>query len=141
MSLVFSISITVGSALSGILFRDYGFYGVYFISTALYLFSFIYCIIVINDIKPAVVEKNHEPNIAIGYCTKSALLKIIDFFDLKHVKEALRVTFKRGKDDNRRTDIILLFVIMVIILGPLSGLYIQFLLYDYTIYILYNTYI
>jgi len=134
VSLIFSISITVGSALSGILFRDYGFYGVYFISTALYLFSFMYCIIVIKDIKPAVVEKYHEPNIAVGHCKKSALLVITDFFDLKHVKEALRVTFKRGNDDKRRTDIILLFVIMVIILGPLSGLYIKLLFYEYNIY-------
>ncbi|CAI6366572.1 unnamed protein product [Macrosiphum euphorbiae] len=121
VSLIFSISITVGSALSGILFRDYGFYGVYFISTALYLFSFMYCIIVIKDIKPAIVEKYHEPNIVVGKCEKSALHAITDFFDLRHVKEAIRVTFKRGNDDKRRTDIILLFVIMVIILGPMSG--------------------
>jgi len=137
VSLIFSISITIGSALSGILFRDYGFYGVYFISTALYLFSFLYCVIVIKDMKPAVVEKYHEPNIVVGHSKKSALHAITDFFDLKHVKEAIRVTFKRGNDDKRRTDIILLFVIMVIILGPLSGLYINnyyFMSIQYTIY-------
>lgn len=121
VSLIFSITITIGTALSGIMFRDYGFYGVYFISTVLYLFSFIYCIIVIKDVKPDVVEKYHEPNIAVGYHKKSVFRSITDFFNLKHVKEALRVTFKRGDDNNRRTDIILLFVIMVIIMGPLSG--------------------
>ncbi|XP_060838132.1 uncharacterized protein LOC132920081 [Rhopalosiphum padi] len=120
VSLFFSISVTFGSALSGIVFRDYGFYGVYIISTALYLFSFIYCLIVIKDIKPD-VEKCHGPHIAVEHCKKSFILEITDFFDLKHVKEAIRVTFKRRNDDNRRNDIILLFVIMVIILGPLSG--------------------
>ena len=124
MSLISSISVTVGSALSGILFRDYGFYGVYSISTVLYLFSFIYCIIVIKDIKTV-----DEPDVAVGYYKKSVFHEIVDFFDLKHVREALRVTFKRGNDDNRRTDIIILFGIMIIILGPLSGLYIQLLLF------------
>jgi len=120
VSLFFSISITFGSALSGIVFRDYGFYGVYIISTALYLFSFIYCLTVIKDIKPD-VEKYHGPHIAVVHYKKSFILEIIDFFDLKHVKEAIRVTFKRRNDDNQRNEIILLFVIMVIILGPLSG--------------------
>lgn len=77
--------------------------------------------------KPAVVEKYHEPNIAVGHNKKSAFRAIADFFDLKHVKEAVRVTFKRGDDNNRRADIILLFFIMVIILGPMSGLYIKIL--------------
>lgn len=76
------------------------------------------------------VEKYHEPNIAIGYHKKSVFRSITDFFNLKHVKEALRVTFKRGDDNNRRTDIILLFVIMVIIMGPLSGLYNKLLFYE-----------
>lgn len=90
----------------------------------------MYCIIVIKDIKPAIVEKYHEPNIVVGKCEKSALHAITDFFDLRHVKEAIRVTFKRGNDDKRRTDIILLFVIMVIILGPMSGLYNKLLFYE-----------
>lgn len=104
------------------------------------MFSFIYCIIVIKDIKPDVVEKYHDSNIATGHCNKSGLLAITDFFDLKHVKEALQVTFKRGNDDKRRTDIFMLFVIMVIILGPLSGLYIKLLFYEYTICILFKIY-
>ncbi|XP_025205980.1 uncharacterized protein LOC112602231 [Melanaphis sacchari] len=120
VSLFFSISITFGSALSGIVFRDYGFYGVYVVSTALYVFSFIYCIIIIKDIKPD-VDKYHDQHIIIDHCKKSLFLKISDFFNLKHVKEAIRVTFKRRNDDNRRMDIILLFITMVIILGPLSG--------------------
>jgi len=110
-------------------YRDYGFYGVYVISTALYLFSFVYCIIVIKDIEPD-VEKYHENHIAVEHSKKSLFREITDFFDLNHVKEAIRVTFKRRNDDNRRNDIILLFIIMVIILGPLSGLYDKFLFYD-----------
>jgi len=100
------------------------------------MFSFIYCIIVIKDIKPDVVEKYHDHNMTTGHTKKSGLLAIIDFFDLKHVKEALRVTFKRGNDNKRRTDIFMLFVIMVIILGPLSGMYIKLLFYEYTMHLI-----
>lgn len=115
------------------MYRDYGFYGVYVISTALYLFSFIYCIVVIKDIEPD-VEKYHENHIAVEHCKKSLFREITDFFDLNHVKEAIRVTFKRRNDDNRRNDIILLFIIMVIILGPLSGSYDNLLFNDILIY-------
>jgi len=99
------------------------------------MFSFIYCIIVIKDIKPD-VEKYHDPNIATGHYKKSGFLAVTDFFDLKHVKEAFRVTFKRRNDGKRRTDVFMLFGIMVIILGPMSGLYIKLLFYEYTICIL-----
>lgn len=116
MSLCASISVPIGAALSGILFRDYGYYGVYNVSTALYLFIFIYGIIVIKDVKPTTEDNDDEPKII----EKSYLHSVADFFYLKHVEEAFRVTFKRG-NDNRRTDILLLLVIIVILLGPLSG--------------------
>lgn len=112
-----SISVPIGAALSGILFRDYGFYVVYIVSTALYLFIFVYGIIVIKDVKSVKTEGDgDEP----GVVKKSPLHTIAGFFDFKHVKEAFRVTFKQGTE-NKRFDIILLLVIIVILLGPLSG--------------------
>lgn len=117
MSLCASISVPIGAALSGILFRDYGFYVVYIVSTALYLFIFVYGIIVIKDVKLVQTEEHGDgPKVV----ERSSLHAIAGFFDLKHVKEAFRVTFQQGSE-NKRFDIMLLLVIIVVILGPLSG--------------------
>lgn len=128
VSLFASISVPVGSALSGVLFRKYRFYGVYAISTALYLFSLVYGMAVIRDSEPAAVatvENGHgvgDKTVAkLGVNTSSALA---DFFDLKHIKDAYRVAFKRD-NDNRRTDIVLLLIVVVVLVGPLSGQYSQ----------------
>lgn len=124
VSLFASISVPIGSALSGVLFRDYGFYGVYIISTVLYLSIFVYGIFVIKDV---VVTDELKENGVEAKTTNldhvSNRSAVADFFDLKHVKESLRVTFKRGNTGNRRIDIILMFIIIVIVSGPLTGLY------------------
>lgn len=118
VSLFSSISVPIGASLSGVLYRDYGFYGIYYIATALYVFCLVYGIIVIRDVKPDNVDKTED--IEYADCKKSSMCKIADFFDLKHVKQAFRVTFKEGSDD-RRTNIILLLIIVIILMGPLSG--------------------
>lgn len=79
--------------------------------------------IVIRDVKPAIDENGDEPAVVAENSAKSSFMRnIVDFFDLKHVTKAIRVTFKQG-DDNRRTNIILMFVVVIILLGPLSGQY------------------
>ncbi|VVC34721.1 Hypothetical protein CINCED_3A007627 [Cinara cedri] len=115
VSLFSSISVPIGASLSGVLFRDYGFYGVYYIATVLYLFCLLYGILAIRDVKPDEVEKIDDTD-----CEKSSICKLVDFFDLKHVKKSFHVTFKEGSDE-RRTNIMLLVVIVIILLGPLSG--------------------
>jgi len=124
VSLCSSVSVPIGAALSGILFRDYGFYGVYAISTALYMCSFVYGATFIVDAKPATADGHdgHRPKTVAESNAKSSLRAVVNFFDLRHVRESFRVTFRRGTDDRRR-DIALLIVIVVIILGPLSGSY------------------
>lgn len=124
MSLFAAISIPIGAALSGVLFRDYGFYGVYIISTVLYLFIFVYGMFVIKDVKPLDETENNEPRMINDSNKIVSFQKIKAFFDFKHVKEAFRVTLKRKYNDDRRVDIICLLIIIVIVLGPLSGLYI-----------------
>jgi len=119
VSLCSSVSVPIGAALSGILFRDYGFYGVYAISTALYVCSFVYGAAFVTDAQPAAAD-GHRPKTAAGSNAKSSLRALVNFFDLRHVRESFRVTFRRGTDDRRR-DVALLLVIVVIILGPLSG--------------------
>lgn len=121
VSLFAFISVPIGAALSGILFREFKFYGVYIISTVLYLLSFIYGVIVIRDVKPTVEENSFRDEIKTEKNgKKSSWCAITNFFDLKHVKNAFQVALKR-ENENRRLDILLLLIIMVIIMGPLSG--------------------
>jgi len=121
VSLFAFISVPIGAALSGILFREFKFYGVYIISTVLYLLSFIYGVIVIRDVKPTVEENGLRAEIKTEKNGKmSSWCAVANFFDLKHVKNAFQVALKR-ENENRRLDILLLMIIMVIIMGPLSG--------------------
>lgn len=70
----------------------------YCLSTTLYLFTFIYGIIVIKDIKSVVEEKADKTEITEH---KTSLHTITDFFDLRHVKKAFLVTFKQGNDNKK----------------------------------------
>lgn len=121
VSLCASISVPIGAALSGVLFREFKFYGVYAISTVLYLISFIYGVIVIRDVKPSAEENGFSVDVITEKnVEKSSSCAAANFFDLKHVKDAFRVALKQG-NGNRRLDILLLLIIVVIIMGPLSG--------------------
>lgn len=122
MCLVSSISFPVGAALSGILYRGIGYYGIYSLSITLYLVSFIYGALFIKDAKQEVEENYEEPKVIVLKEQKSGLVnEIFDFFNLKHVKEAFRITFNKG-DKTRRTTTFLLLIIIFILLGPLMGL-------------------
>lgn len=123
MSLFTTICIPIGAVLSGVLFQVYGFYGVYIISTVLYLFIFVYGILVIKDVKPATEEEINESKMINDSHNKFSFRAITEFFDFKHIKDAFQVTLKRRYDDNKKADILLLLIIMVNVLGPLSGLY------------------
>lgn len=112
-----SVGVPIGTALSGILFRELGFYGVYIIATVLYIFAFIYGMVFIKETKPEICIDSKEP-----LKNTSCLDFIQDFFSLSHIKEAVRVTFKEGQH-NRRLRIISLMVVVIVVMGPLHGSY------------------
>lgn len=115
-----SVGVPIGTALSGILFRELGFYGVYTIATVLYVFAFVYGMVFIKETKPEVViMETKEPT---RNDNTSCLDFIKDFFSLSHIKEAVRVTFKEG-EHNRRLRIISLMVVIIVVMGPLHGSY------------------
>lgn len=123
--LVSSLSFPIGAALSGVLYQAVGYYGIYGIATTLFLFSFIYGILVINDSKLELDENNKELSVEVLQSQDVNVIdKILDFFSLKHAKEAFRVTFNHG-DENRRTTIIMLLVIIFILTGPIMGTLIE----------------
>lgn len=110
-----SVGVPIGTALSGILFRELGFYGVYTIATVLYIFSFVYGMIFIKETKPAISMESKEP-----VQDTSCLYLVKDFFSLSHIREAIRVAFKEGQH-NRRLRIVSLMVVVIVVMGPLHG--------------------
>lgn len=102
----------LGTALSGISFRELGFYGVYNTSAIMYIFGIIYGVTCIKEVpsgEPRNKTSKKNDDIFNG------------FFDLKHIKEAFNVTFKDGPY-NRKLRIIMLMCIAFLIMGPLNGL-------------------
>lgn len=113
-----SLGIPFGTALSGILFRQIGYYGMFSLSTFLYIFGLIYGIVRIK-----------EPLTPIPRDRNVSFLK--DFFDMKHIVETSRVV-TRKREDGIQCRIILVMVLTLLIIGPLYG---KLFLIDRFIYI------
>jgi len=116
MNLFFGVAWPVGAALSGILYQKLGFFGVYYISTALYIIAFTYGFVNIKE------NSGPLPLKESAQTPKSCMYLVIDFFNLKHIKEAFYTTFKRGPG-RRWTKIVMLMFTIVVIQGPSHGLY------------------
>lgn len=134
-----SLGIPVGLALSGILFKKIGFYGVFSISAVMYVISFwygYYKIVETKKVDVPTVDFNGNP---------CAFLK--DFFDLKHVSETFRVAFKSGQN-NRKMKVMLLMLVVMVVIGPMHGEMVVMYLFtrfkynwdelDFSIYSTYN---
>ncbi|KAL4120330.1 hypothetical protein QTP88_013046 [Uroleucon formosanum] len=111
----YSVAVPIGTALSGVLFRGLGFYGVYTIAIVMYAFTISYGWIFIKEPKPETCLESKEPP-----KSTSCFYLIEDFFSLSNIKEAIRVTFKEGQH-NRRLRIISLLVVVIVVMGPLYG--------------------
>lgn len=114
-----SLGVPVGMALSGILYMQIGFYGVFAISTVCYVLSFIYGLVVIKEApRPALVQdkKDHEK--------KSVCASALHFFSLKHISETFKVAFKKG-ENNRQKRVAVLMIVVMVIVGPMYGEYIM----------------
>ncbi|CAB3243646.1 unnamed protein product [Arctia plantaginis] len=92
----------IGSVLSGVLLQKIGYYGVFSLCSFLYLFSITYGFLCIKDPERIVTEKQNlnEPS-GVRSFLKS-------FFDLKHVKDTVQVTFKNGPNKRRTKSILIL---------------------------------
>lgn len=107
-----SLGFPVGLALSGILYRKIGFYGVFSVSAACYLFAFFYGCLKIKEAK-----RENLPEMPNGKC---GFLR--DFFNVRHLADTYRLAFKAG-ENNRRMKILLIMVAVMVITGPLFGEY------------------
>ncbi|GBP87768.1 hypothetical protein EVAR_28650_1 [Eumeta japonica] len=112
VNLCMSLGVPIGSALSGILLRLVGYYGVFSISAVLYLFSLSYGYMYLKD------PERKTPEI----CSKPEKKRcfLAEFFDTAHVRETFRVVFKKG-DANRRLRVSLLIIVVCVVFGPIHG--------------------
>ncbi|XP_023940059.2 proton-coupled folate transporter-like isoform X2 [Bicyclus anynana] len=102
----------IGTALSGILLDKTGYYGVFTICALLFSCSLLYGYFNIKDPERTKIAKNKDGDSIFG------LIK--SFFDIKHVKDTLTVTFKKGPN-NRRIKSILVLSCVSFIHMPLVG--------------------
>ncbi|XP_059608428.1 probable peptidoglycan muropeptide transporter SLC46 [Phlebotomus argentipes] len=101
-----SLGFPLGMALSGILLKVVGFYGIFSISSAMYSIGLLYGIFCVKEPK-----KDIKPPKNAG---KNALM---DFFDKAHVKETFTVAFS-GRN---RIRVLMLIVVVMVVIGPMHG--------------------
>lgn len=112
-----SLGVPIGMALSGILYLQLGFYGVFSISTVCYVLSFLYGLIVIKE--PPRSRSMKKP-VKTDEKKMTVRASIMDFFAFKHIEETFRVAFKEGRN-NRQKRVLMLMVIVMVVIGPLYG--------------------
>ncbi|KAL1131847.1 hypothetical protein AAG570_011458 [Ranatra chinensis] len=100
-----SISIPIGTAVSGVLYKKIGFYGVFSLSASIYVLSFCYGYFRIPEKR---VERPPK--------TDSSK----DFFDVGHLRDTMAVAFKQGPN-NRKKRVILLMIVVMVVIGPMHG--------------------
>ncbi|CAH2107750.1 unnamed protein product [Euphydryas editha] len=134
VELCLTVGIPIGIALSGILLKIWGYYGIFLLSGMIYIMTFAYGFIYLKTkTKPG-----------IDYSEKAKALTFFDIFTL--VKETVAVAFKK-RDGNLRMKIILALTMVSIIYGPDHGekiiayLFVRYRLkWDALKYSIYSTY-
>lgn len=94
--------------------RKIGFYGIFSLSAALYLVAFFYGIFLLDEVPPKPKTEMEKPKDEPkkSFCA--------DFFDITAVTETFKVAFKNG-DKRRRTKIIMLMIVVMVVVGPWHG--------------------
>lgn len=109
VSVLVTISLGMGSTMSGILFNKLGFYGVFLLSIAMYTTALIYIHFRIHDIEES-IEKSEKSS--VGF--------LKDFFDLSHIKDTIKVAFKQGPR-NRKKRICAIMLLLMVTIAPVIG--------------------
>ena len=105
-----SLGVPIGLALSGVLYKKIGFYGVFSISGVMYIMALYYGITRFKEAK-----KVDVPTLDNKPCAF-----VRDFFDVRHLWETFTVAFKKG-ENNRRTKVMLIMLVVMVVIGPLHG--------------------
>lgn len=108
-----ALSLPIGTGMSGILYRTVGFVGVYSIAVVLCLISIWMAHVYVHDTMQVHTESEKTQHLSYWNQVKF-------FFDLKHIVDAFKVTFKKA-ENNRRMKVIVLTILITGIMGPLQG--------------------
>lgn len=115
MNLFFNSSYAIGRMLSGFLLHKCGYFGMYNISTALYTIALLYGLIHLKENHSSSIVNNDSDQVS-----RSCMYLVNDFFDLKHIKEAFKVTFNKTSHE-RWVKLIMLMITVVVVHGPTQG--------------------
>ncbi|XP_050308305.1 proton-coupled folate transporter-like isoform X2 [Anthonomus grandis grandis] len=110
VNLFCSLGIPIGLALSGVLYKKIGFYGVFSISSCMYVMAIYY------GYKK--IEEPKKIDIPVLKDVPCAFLR--DFFDVKHLVNTFKVAFKSGPN-NRKMKVMLLMLVVMVVIGPMHG--------------------
>ncbi|KAJ8732265.1 hypothetical protein PYW08_014995 [Mythimna loreyi] len=113
VNMFMSLGYPIGSALSGVMLSWVGYYGVFTVSSSLYLFSLIYGYRYLEDPKQRAEKKLESKK-----HKKKSFFR--EFFDIGLVMETFRVAFRKGVG-NRRLRVCLLLIVVCVVFGPLHG--------------------
>ncbi|XP_063821285.1 proton-coupled folate transporter-like [Ostrinia nubilalis] len=111
VNLWMSLGYPIGSALSGVLLRWIGYYGVFTMSSVMYIGSLWYGYIYLEDPKRKLREKS-KGNGFVNFFR--------EFFDVGLVLDTFKVAFKKGAG-NRRLRVSLLLIVVCVVFGPMHG--------------------
>lgn len=136
VNLCISLGVPIGMAFSGVLLRyafsvrtkfykkkkafqykiirQIGFYGIFTVTTVMNSCALLYGTFYVKE---SIMSKLPE-KIAAGQNGKSFLA---DFFEKDHIVETFRVAFKSGLK-NRRLRVCMLFIVLIVVEGPLFGM-------------------
>lgn len=106
-----SLGIPIGMALSGVLYKQIGFYGVFSTSAVLYVVAFCYGYFKIKEPQKENVKREME---------NKPCAFIRDFFDWRHLVDTFRVAFKEG-ERNRKMKVMMLMLVVMVVIGPMHG--------------------
>ncbi|XP_045446533.1 proton-coupled folate transporter-like [Melitaea cinxia] len=113
-NLCLTAGVPIGTALSGILLKHIGYYGVFSLSSLLFCFSICHGYFYIKDPEKPKLDEEKE-KLGLFASVKS-------FFNIRHVKDTVTVAFKKGPN-NRRVKSILILSSIAFIYGPSYGEY------------------
>ncbi|CAH2075033.1 unnamed protein product, partial [Iphiclides podalirius] len=102
----------IGMGFSGVLIKYLGYYGVFSIAGSIHLFNFCYLYFTIEDHTWLENKQKKKRSGCIGF--------LIEFFDVKSLKETLGIVFKKGRN-NRRLHLCLILTCVCLHFGPLMG--------------------
>lgn len=104
-----TLGIPIGLALSGILYKKIGFYGIFSLSAVMYVIAIAYGCFRVKDVK-----KTDLPERSKKVC---GMLR--DFFDCKHIMETFRVSFNGTRE--RKWKVALIMIVVIAVTGPMHG--------------------